>query len=36
MNIGQIDKAKMEFNNLLKFYPNSEYYKKAQNYLRQN
>jgi len=36
LNIGQIDKAKQEFNNLLELYPNSEYYRKAQDYLRQN
>ena len=35
VNIGQIDKAKQEFENLLDFYPNSEYYKKGQDYLRQ-
>jgi TolA-binding protein len=35
VNIGQIDKAKQEFENLLEFYPNSEYYKKGQDYLRQ-
>jgi len=35
VNIGQIDKAKYEFENLLEFYPNSEYYKKGQEYLRQ-
>ena len=35
VNIGQIDKAKQEFENLLEFYPNSEYYKKGQEYLRQ-
>ncbi len=36
MNIGQIEKAKKEFTNLLEFYPNSEYYKRAQDYLSQN
>ena len=35
VNIGQIDKAKQEFENLLEFYPNSEYYKKGQDSLRQ-
>ena len=35
VNIGQIDKAKQEFENFLDFYPNSEYYKKGQDYLRQ-
>ena len=36
MNIGKIVKAKKEFTNLLEFYPNSEYYKRAQDYLSQN
>ena len=36
MNIGQIDRARQEFNHLLDVYPNSEYYKRAQDYLRQN
>ena len=36
INIGQIEKAKKEFTNLLEFYPNSEYYKRAQDYLNQN
>ena len=36
MNVGQIEKAKKEFTNLLEFYPNSEYYKRAQDYLYQN
>ncbi len=36
INIGKIEKAKEEFTNLLEFYPNSEYYKKAQDYLSQN
>ncbi len=36
LNIGQIDRAKQEFNNLLEFYPNSEYYKRAQDYIRKN
>jgi len=36
MNLGQIDMARQEFNNLLEFHPNSEYYKRAQNYLRHN
>jgi TolA-binding protein len=34
VNIGQIDKAKQEFENLLEFYPNSEYYKRSQEYLQ--
>ena len=34
VNIGQIDKAKQEFENLLEFYPNSEYYKRSQEYLK--
>ena len=33
VNIGQIDKAKQEFESLLEFYPNSEYYKRSQEYL---
>ena len=36
LNIGQIEKAKKEFTYLLEFYPNSEYYKRAQDYLSQN
>ena len=36
INIGQIDRARKEFNSLLEFYPNSEYYKRAQDYLYQN
>ena len=36
MNLGQIDMARQEFNNLLEFHPNSEYYKRAKNYLRHN
>jgi len=35
VNIGQLDNAKNEFKNLLEFYPNSEYYKKSQDYLQQ-
>jgi len=35
INIGQVNKAKQEFENLLEFYPNSEYYKRSQEYLRQ-
>ena len=34
VNIGQIDKGKQEFKNLLEFYPNSEYYKRSQEYLQ--
>ena len=33
VNLGQIDKAKLEFEGLLEFYPNSEYYKRSQEYL---
>jgi TolA-binding protein len=36
LNIGQIDRAKQEFKNLLEFYPNSEYNKRAQDYIRKN
>ena len=36
MNIGQVDRAKREFKNLMEFYPNSEYYKRAQDYQKQN
>jgi len=36
MNIDQVDRARQEFKNLLEFYPNSEYYKRSQDYLRQN
>ena len=36
MNIGQVDRARQEFNNLMEFYPNSEYYSRAQDYLKQN
>jgi outer membrane protein assembly factor BamD (BamD/ComL family) len=36
VNIGQVDKAKQEFESLLEFYPNSEYYTRAQDYLKQN
>ena len=35
INIGQINKAKQEFENLLEFYPNSEYLKKTQEYMQQ-
>ena len=34
VNIGQVDKAKQEFESLLEFYPNSEYYKRSQEYLQ--
>jgi len=34
VNVGQIDKAKLEFENLLEFYPNSEYQKRSQEYLK--
>ena len=34
VNIGQFDKAKQEFESLLEFYPNSEYYKRSQEYLQ--
>ena len=34
VNIGQLDKAKQEFKSLLEFYPNSEYYKRSQEYLQ--
>ena len=34
VNLGQIDKAKREFESLLEFYPNSEYYKRSQEYLQ--
>jgi len=34
VNIGQFDKAKQEFESLLEFYPNSEYYKRSQKYLQ--
>ncbi len=34
VNIGQTDNAKREFESLLEFYPNSEYYKKAQKNLQ--
>ena len=34
VNIGETDKAKSEFESLLEFYPNSEYYKKAQKNLQ--
>ena len=36
MNIGQVDRARQEFKNLMEFYPNSEYYTRAQDYLKQN
>ena len=35
MNIGQIDKAIMEFNELIDSYPNSEYYVRAKDYINQ-
>ena len=35
LNIGQIDMARQEFKKLQEFYPNSEYYKKTQDYLQQ-
>ena len=35
MNIGQIDKAIIEFNELLDSYPNSEYYVRAKDYINQ-
>lgn len=35
INIGESDKAREEFKSLLEFYPNSEYYKKSQQYLQQ-
>jgi len=35
MNLSQTDKAIQEFNKLMEYYPNSEYYKRAQNYLQQ-
>ena len=34
ISIGQVDKAKQEFESLLEFYPNSEYYKRSQEYLQ--
>jgi len=34
VNIEQLDKAKEEFERLLEFYPNSEYYKRSQEYLQ--
>ena len=34
VNLGQLDKAKQEFESLLEFYPNSEYYKRSQEYLQ--
>ena len=36
INLDQIDMARNEFEKLIEFYPNSEYYKRAQEYLRQN
>ena len=33
INNGQPDKAKIEFESLIEFYPNSEYYKRSQEYL---
>ena len=35
INIGQNERAKQEFSTLLEFYPDSEYYKRAQDYLKQ-
>ena len=35
INIGQNERAKQEFSTLLEFYPESEYYKRAQDYLKQ-
>lgn len=35
LNIGQVDMARQEFKKLQEFYPNSEYYKRAQDYLQQ-
>ena len=34
VNLDQIDNAKREFESLLEFYPNSEYYKRSQEYLQ--
>ncbi len=34
VNIGQLDKAKQEFESLVEFFPNSEYYKRSQEYLQ--
>jgi len=34
VNIGKMDKAKHEFENLLEFYPNSEYNQRSQEYLQ--
>ena len=34
VNIGQIEKAKEEFQSLLEFYPNSEYYKRSLEYVQ--
>ena len=34
INIGQKNKARQEFENLMEFYPNSEYYKRSQEYLK--
>ena len=34
VNIGQIENAKKEFKNLLEFYPNSEYFKRSQEYIK--
>ncbi len=35
INIGELDRAREEFKNLLEYYPNSEYYKKTKQYLKQ-
>jgi len=34
VNIGQIENAKKEFEILLEFYPNSEYFKRSQEYIK--
>ena len=34
MNIGQKDNANKQFNNLMEFYPKSEFNKKAKEYLQ--
>ena len=35
MNIGQSERAIIEFNNLLESYPNSEYCSRAEDYINQ-
>ena len=35
VNIGQLDKAKIEFENLLELYPNSEYFSRSQELFKQ-